>query len=235
MRDRLKKGEFWSAMILLVLHVVVFPIGLSVFYTVNPDVLSSAQLNFLYYVLSMILVAIFLGKFLRRSFDGLIDSMSRCISSFLLGWLVYIVLSYAAEYVLEFINLDTGNNLNEETIDTLLGEDRGAIIAMTVFLAPIVEESLFRGGVFCGIYPKSRVFAYVASIVLFCLYHVWQYAIILWDPTYLLMSIQYVPAAFVLCWVYERSGSIWTGVFFHMSVNAVAVFATGSSALALLA
>ena len=44
MRDRLKKSEFWSAMILLVLHVAVFPIALSLLSQAKGYSLSAAQL-----------------------------------------------------------------------------------------------------------------------------------------------------------------------------------------------
>ena len=233
MRDRLKKSEFWSAMMLLVLHVAVFPIALSLLTAAKPGLMSAAQTNLVYYAVSLLLVAVFLGKYLRRSFDGLADAPGRCAITFLLGWLAYVALSMFASYVLGLIKIGT-DNLNEETINTMLGADRGIIIAMTVFLAPVVEESIFRGGLFCGLYPKSRALAYIVSIVMFCIYHVWQYAVLLWDASYLLLAIQYIPAAFVLCWVYERSGSVWTGIFFHMSVNALAVFSAGSSAVMLL-
>ncbi len=234
MRDRLKKSEFWSAIFLLVLHVVVFPIALSLLSQVRGYSLSAAQTNFVYYSLSLLLVALLLGRYMRRSFDGLIDAPGRCVSSFIFGWLAYIALNMIAAYALEALNVST-DNLNEETISTMLGSERGIIVAMTVFLAPLVEEPIFRGGLFCGLHPKSRVAAYIVSITLFCLYHVWQYAVLLWDASYLLLAIQYIPAAFVLCRIYERSGSIWTCVFFHMSVNALAVFSAGSSAAALLA
>ena len=49
MRDRLKKSEFWSAMILLVLHVAVFPIALSLLSQAKGYSLSAAQTNLLYY------------------------------------------------------------------------------------------------------------------------------------------------------------------------------------------
>ncbi len=69
MRDRLKKSEFWSAMILLVLHVAVFPIVLSLLSQVKGYSLSAAQTNLLYYSVSLLLVALLLGRYLRRSFD----------------------------------------------------------------------------------------------------------------------------------------------------------------------
>ena len=55
MRDRLKKSEFWSAMILLVLHVAVFPIALSLLSQAKGYSLSAAQTNLLYYSVSLLL------------------------------------------------------------------------------------------------------------------------------------------------------------------------------------
>lgn len=224
MRDRLKKSEFWSAMVLLVLHVAVFPMALNLLSAAKPELMTASQINLVYYALSLLLVAVLMGKYLRRSFDGLVDAPLRCLSSFFWGYAIYIALSIVASYALTALGVNA-DNLNEESISSMLTVDRGVIIAMTVFLAPIVEETLFRGGLFCGLHERSRVAAYVASITLFCLYHVWQYAVALWDVSYLLLAIQYLPAAFVLCWMYERSGSVWTSIFFHMSVNATAIFA----------
>ncbi len=225
MKDRLTASELRSAIILLVLHVAVFPIALSLLSAAKPNLMSAAQLNFVYYAASLLLVALLLGRYLRRSFDGLIDAPLRCLSSFALGWLMYFLLSLAATYLLQALNV-TGDNLNEETVNTLLSSERGIIVAMTVFMAPLVEEPIFRGGLFCGLYPRSRAAAYLVSMTLFCLYHVWQYAVLLHDASYLLLAIQYIPAAFVLCFIYRRSGSLWTGIFFHMSVNALAVFSS---------
>ena len=138
MRDSLKKSEFWSAMILLVLHMAVFPIALSLLMAAKPDLLGASQMNFIYYALSLLLVALFLGKFLRRSFDGLVDAPGRCLTSFALGWVAYIALGMIATYALKELNIDT-DNLNEQTISTMLSADRGIIIAMTVFLLSLIH------------------------------------------------------------------------------------------------
>ena len=92
--------------------------------------------------------------------------------------------------------------------------------------APIVEEVLFRGVVFQSLRKRNRVLAYVVSVVLFSLYHVWSYAIAAGDPKVLLYALQYVPLTLILTWTYERSGSLWTAIAFHSSYNFLAMYLT---------
>ena len=43
------------------------------------------------------------------------------------------------------------------------------------------------------------------------------------DPSYWLYTIQYLPAAYLLCRCYERTNSIWCSIFFHMLVNHISM------------
>jgi membrane protease YdiL (CAAX protease family) len=36
--------------------------------------------------------------------------------------------------------------------------------------------------------------------------------------------VQYLPISIVLAWIYERSGTIWTSIFFHMGINAMSFY-----------
>ena len=106
-----------------------------------------------------------------------------------------------------------------------MAQDSGVIRAVAIFLAPIVEEVLFRGALFGSIRTRSRAWAYVASVAAFSLYHVWQYAAAYADWKMLLYALQYIPISIVLAWAYERSGCIWTSIFFHMGFNALSFYA----------
>lgn len=143
MRDYLKKTEFWSAMILLLLHMVLFPIALSVLLSLYPQLLTETEANLLYYAVTTTLVFLLLGRYLRRSFDSLIDNIFGCLKSFGLGIIMFFVLNAAAGLVMGALGL-TGDNLNQEAIGGMFEENRGMIVAMTVFLAPVAEEAIFR-------------------------------------------------------------------------------------------
>jgi membrane protease YdiL (CAAX protease family) len=108
-------------------------------------------------------------------------------------------------------------------VDVLAQENFGGVLVISVIAAPIVEEVLFRGILFQSIRKRSRVLAYVTSLAVFGLYHTWQFALLYQDPKYLLFSLQYIPITFALTWSYERSGSLWTAIFFHATNNYLAM------------
>ena len=105
----------------------------------------------------------------------------------------------------------------------MAGIEYGKTAALAIFLAPLVEEPVFRGAVFGGLYRRGRRLAYGASMLLFSLYHVWGYALL--DPIYWVYLLQYLPVSWLLCRCYERCNSIWGSIFFHMTVNAVSISA----------
>ena len=112
---------------------------------------------------------------------------------------------------------------NNDAVTGLARTDYKRMIAVAVLMAPLVEECLFRGVVFGTIRPKSRFWAYAASIALFSLYHVWQYVLVYQDPKLLLSALAYVPVSAALTFCYEQTRSIWSPVFFHMCINALSL------------
>ena len=85
---------------------------------------------------------------------------------------------------------------------------------------------MFRGGVFGLLRRYSRAAAYGASMLLFAVYHIWAFAA--GDATAWLYVLQYLPAGFLLARVYEKTDSIWTGIFLHMTVNGVSMLAVSA-------
>lgn len=203
---------------LLCLHAVLFPALVGIISVKRPGLLTGVQYNLIYYCTSTVLTFALLGKFLRRSFDSLLDNFLGCVKAFLFGWLIYFAIAMVAGFAMAALGI-TEESPNNQAVSVLIGEDRSIMLALTLFVAPVVEECIFRGGVFCGFYRRNRILAYVASILLFSLYHVWQYIAITGDFGYLVFILSYVPASFVLCWVYEKSGSVWTSIFFHICNN----------------
>ncbi len=225
--DGLSRGARIFLWIYLVIHALGIPMALSYFAAYIPKSLNEAYINFIYYAFGAVLIFIVTRRAFRIGFDTLCDRPLVCVYSVLLGYMLLMALSYLVTLIIMVLpdSLGSLDNLNNEYITGLADKYYGVTAAMAVFLAPLVEEPLFRGGVFGSIRKKSRFWAYAASVGLFALYHVWQYVLVYQDPLYLLMMVEYIPAGVALCWAYERTGTIWSPVFLHGLINAMSLLA----------
>lgn len=219
---KLKKSEIWGALILLALHAIIFPIVAGFCIGFNTPGWDSARINLAYYCLSFCCTLLLMGNFLHRNFNALCDNPGRVIKTYLLGWLIYLGAAMAAGVILNFIDFG-GANPNDSAVMDMVDINRRSVFVIGVLLAPIVEETIFRGGIFGSIRPKSRLLAYAASIALFSLYHVWQFAFFYNDLRYLIFALQYIPISLTLCWCYDRSGSLWTSIALHMTFNLIGI------------
>ena len=116
-------------------------------------------------------------------------------------------------------------NANNDSITTMAGVDYRAMLLYTVALAPVTEESLFRGLIFSSIHKKHRILAYAVSALAFAALHIVGYlgTVPAWQLG--LSLLQYLPAGIALAWVYERADSIWASIVLHMAINALSMLA----------
>lgn len=226
MTDRLSRKEQISALFLLVLHCFVLPLIVGQAELNHPGALSAAQYNLIYYCISAVLCFVLLWNYLKDSFYALCSRPGRFITAMIVGWALYLALNLAVNPFMSLLGVSE-TDPNTQSMVTMLKENRRVIVTVTLILAPIVEESIFRGGIFCGLYHKNRAAAYMVTILLFAFYHVWQFLYVTGDVSYLLYMIAYIPAALALCVVYEISGSVWVSMVFHASFNAVSLSAMG--------
>lgn len=209
-------GWFWLPM-----HMFVLPL---LFAVILPEVSAEAPLtiNYLYYGISMAAVFLVFLKLLRREFNHLLDRLGHCIATFFAAYFFWYALSMIMAGIMTALGIEA-TPPNDQAVDVLARENFGGVLAISVIAAPIVEEVLFRGILFQSIRKHSRVWAYIASLAVFGLYHTWQFALLYQDPVYLLYSLQYIPITFALTWSYEKSGSLWTTIFVHATNNYLAM------------
>ena len=229
MKGMLKDTNFENAMtrpqtvlgwVYLALHIIGIPLLMSLWAQFTENAPGDAVLNGVYYGIGLAFVLIVMLRFLRAGFDTLLDNLPRCILTLLAALGIDYCLSFAVTAVLLMLQ-EASQTPNNEAVMTLAGENYGLMRALAVFIAPLVEETLFRGVVFGSLRKKSRALAYAVSVALFSLCHVWQYALAAMDWRELLYAVQYIPVSFALAWSYERSGTIWVPIFMHMGINAL--------------
>ena len=159
------------------------------------------------------------------------DSLANIIYYYVLFAIVLLLFhSFLAHTTSRFLRVanvlfNSRTNLNDMTIAASINAAPRLTALIIVFLAPFVEEVLFRGLVFGCLKEKSRVAAYVISCVLFAFMHVWTFALSSWDWSYLILMLQYLVPGLVFAWAFDHSGTLWTSILLHATVNALALWA----------
>lgn len=216
---RMSRRQLIFGLIYLPIHVFILPLFLPLL-LLEAGMEDLGTINLAYYAVSFVLVLGVFFRYLRAEFDPFVERLGHCIISFLMALGLDYLLSLAVNAVVMTV---TGgvDNPNDSMIGEIALESGGAIKAAAIFMAPIVEEVLFRGVIFGGVRQKNRALAYVLSVLMFSLYHVWQYVAVSGDLGLLIYVLQYLPVSIVLAWAYERSGSLWVPIGFHMMINSM--------------
>jgi membrane protease YdiL (CAAX protease family) len=219
------KSERIIGIIYLPLHIFVLP-TLLIFLIPqlfrHSEAASVANINLILYVISFLFIFIFLFRYLKSSFSDLFANILNTVKAIVLAYLFYYAVSMLFSSLLSLFLQETANPNTREIINqTKLNANTMIIIA--VLLAPVVEETLFRGALFGTIRTKSRVAAYIVSVLLFSAYHLWQPLVYNFEWSLLLYLLQYIPASIALCWCYEKSGSIWAPIVLHALINFIQI------------
>lgn len=217
--SHISKGQMLAALLYLPVHIAVLPIAASVL--MLRGVLDDTTGTFLIYAIGAVYMLLALWKFFRRDFDTLCDHKLNFLIEICVCYGLILVGNWLANLL--FMQIGLSDSANNEAVIEMMHADFGPVAAMTVFLAPIVEESIFRAAIFGPIRRKNRMLAYIVSMLLFSLYHVWAYA--LDDPRELLYILEYLPASLLLARCYERTNSIWGSIFLHMLNNGITMWA----------
>ena len=224
------KREKAAGWLYLPVHIVVFPL---VFGLVAPRLslsLTNAEANLIYLGVGFLYCLLFLRGFLQRGFDAMVDRPTRFLlaiaNAIAIYWVLAILTSILWGVMAEQLGLDAAlsaaGNPNEAALNSFVGQDAQIIKALAICFAPVVEEVLFRGVVFGEIRKRSRILAYLGSVLLFGVFHIWQYVLAYRDPMLLIYVVQYIPHSLALAWSYERSNSIWAPIACHAAMNLLA-------------
>ena len=217
----LTKSEWKNGMIAMAVCLLILPNLLSFFLYGQLNV---AQINFVSYFVTAAAAVYLLRSFLKRNLLTALERPIFTVYYACLGYLAQMVLGGLVAYGIYAIAADFVN-LNDETVNAMLLGDPRLIITTVVVLAPIVEECLYRGLLFRGIYDRSPAAAWLLSVGLFSATHVVGY-LGLYSPLEVAISfVQYLPAGIVLALTYRQTGTILGPMLTHSIINFMAVYA----------
>ena len=214
----LSKREQLTVLLYIPVHVCLLPLLFNAF--IAGGMISEAEGNFFCYAIGAVFLSLACFRFLRRDFDPLCDRPVFCLFEILTGYFTMMCLNFCLSFLI-VLALPEFENPNNAAVMELVFDDYGMMKAATVFLAPVLEELLFRAGIFGGLYDRNRKLAYAVSVLAFSVYHVWGFAFS--APVYWIFLLQYIPVGLLLARCYERTNSIWCSIFFHMLNNGIAI------------
>ena len=230
----MKKKNFTSSMktservlgiVQIPVHTAVIPFALFFIFAALAIELSDPHMTLIHYTLSFLYSVGFLFRFFRKSFSDFIGSFWRSVQSVILGFAMYFALLMVLAFVLNYLSPSANPNTEEVLRQAKLNSN--VMLVVSVMLAPIVEEGMFRGALFGTIRQKSRIAAYIISALLFAVYHLWQYFVIGFSAETLILLLQYIPPSIALAWCYEKSENIWSPILLHAAMNAIALMQVG--------
>ena len=217
--SRMTAWELAAVLLYLPVHIWLLPLLL--YKLPATSGLSDLKMNLLVYGIGTGYMLLILGGFFRREFDPLCDYPMYCILQVMISYGMMLAFNMLLGLAMTLLLPADQANPNNAAVMEMAGAEFGKTAAIAVFLAPLVEEPIFRGGVFGLVRRYNRTAAYAISMLLFSLYHVWGYA--LQDPFYWVYLLQYLPVSWLLCRCYERCNSIWGSVFLHMMINGISM------------
>lgn len=221
-------GEQIAGTVLFVIYLLVLPFAAAPMFRLAERLLgisiTASMEHMIYYYLLFAATVLIFHRFLARTTARLGERLGEACKTLLLGLIGMYGLNELS-YRLSNLLFTNHTNLNDTAISAQINDAPRITLLIVVFLAPFVEEVLFRGLIFGNLKDKGRWVAYGVSCLLFAFLHVWQFAFRAQDVTYFVLMVQYLVPGVVLAWAYEHSGTLWTSIVLHGAVNALSTWA----------
>ena len=219
------KQKILNILKIILLLILFFYIGSIVNYLLGLIGLNKTSFNYndavyleaLCESLLFIAVIILYRKTLNRDFTNLRKNFN--ISEFLKFLCIFLVVKIVSSLVTGIISIIIGIDLtvseNQNIINVLSASSPILMLITSAFLAPLVEEGIFRLG-FRQIIKNQYVFILISSLV-FGLMHIFPTELHLAEA--LTYGIIYVSIGAALSWTYVKSNNIWYVILIHAINN----------------
>ena len=223
-RFPMSRTELLPSAIYIPVHIIVLdflvPLAMK---AIAPEA-GAGWSNLVYFAISALFILIVMHRYLFTSFHDLVDCRFDALTGIVTGYFGY----YALRWLLSLIFWIAGREAFP-AVESILSQARlnpGVFPVVSIILAPVVEEVLFRGTAFGGLRKKSRLLAYCVAFLVYGFYRVWGSVFSGFGWGMLADFIYSLPASLALCWCYEKSGSIWGPILLHMLINVLSVSLT---------
>lgn len=182
--------------------------------------LTLSTLNIVYFMVNFITIVAIFHRFLGKSLRVAWKNIPKCLISVLIGFGAYYWSAILLGFVITWIDPNFAN-VNDQSVENIAQEYPRLIGLCSVFLVPVVEETLYRGLIFQNLQRKHRVLAYMVSAAVFAAVHIVSFIGSANWLSLALCFLQYLPAGIALAWAYEKADTIVAPILIHMIINQI--------------
>ncbi len=185
------------------------------------------ELNACFYGVCILATLLIFHRFLRENLRLFTAQWKKILIAVPAALVVYFLLSLLVNLIILSL-LPAFDNRNNDAILGMMDGSPAFVFLLSVLLAPVIEETLFRGLIFGNLRRLSRLLAYAATALGFSAIHVVGYLGVLSAAEILLSLVQYFPATLILCGLYEYSDTIYAPMLLHAFINLIAFAVMGA-------
>lgn len=160
-------------------------------------------------------------RFLDRSMTAAKKDPRRFWKGFFLGCAVYWIPALLLMGLGSLAPAGRITQPHQDTLRALSGQWGPGIWVVSVLLAPLSEEVLYRGVLFSLSRKPRRWVGYLLSSLLFAAAHMLGYLSEMHAAGFIYNLLCYSAAGAALCCAYEASGSVWSAAGLHALINLV--------------
>ena len=182
-------------------------------------------MNLAFQLVACLYLTLFMFQYLRQSWARFLEGGISGLWVILQGYGMRLILSLPIAIPIALLFPELANPNNDMVME-LVFENFWLSFILIVLLAPMVEELMFRGVLFAPLLKYSRVLAYSVSSLSFGFLHILGPLFLDYSPFLFVTMLLYIPHGIALCWVYEKTGSIWPAIFLHALNNLLAMLFT---------
>lgn len=220
----LSRRELILGLCFLPFYLILLSLGLQLLLRAlgfEPD---AALLNGCYYGICIVAVALIFHRFLRENLRPLKARWAAVLRAVPIALIAYFVLTMVVGLIILSILPDFANQNNNALLAMMDGHP-ALVVILSVLLAPVIEETLFRGLIFGSLRRLGRLPAYAVTMLFFSAIHVVGFLGALTPLEAALSLVQYFPATLMLCAIYKYTDTIYAPMLLHAAINVVACLA----------
>lgn len=185
-----------------------------------PEPMGAGMLTFVRYLVNFVVICCIFHNFLRNSITAAWRGLWNLLQAVVLGFVAHWACSRLIDWLMSYI-LPSYSTITDASIAALSQTNYYLMIIGVVILAPVIEETLYRGLVYRNLWRKSRVAAYIVSMIVFSAVHVLGYIGTEDITTMVLCFVRYLPAGLCLAWTYSKADNLFAPVLVHAIINAI--------------